>query len=1599
MKPTAHRNRAAAVAAWLMLLIVLRSATGSAQVLTPNFSANPVTGCAPLVVNFTDQSVGATSWQWDLGNGVTSTQQNPSTVYFNPGTYTVRLTVTNASGSQTLTRTNYITVRPLPVADFSASVRSGCFPLRVQFTDLSDPSFGTITAWNWSFGNGASSTEQNPQYVYTEAGNFLVSLTVTNSAGCTRTITRPNYITVTPGIVPGFTASPPARCTPPETISFTNTTTGPGILSYQWNFGDGGTSTDVNPSHLYNTAGPFTVQLVTVSSLGCTDTLTQTNLVRLNNFTTAITAPATACIREAIAFQNTSAPQPVTSFWRFGDGTTSTQINPVKAYTNPGTYTVTLINQYASCTDSSTHTITINPRPVAGFTATNTIGCIAPHTVNFTDASTNAVAWLWNFGDGTTSTLQNPSHTYTNLGNYNVTLIVTNNAGCTDTLTQNNFVRIQRPVFNPLINPNEGCRLLTSSFTANTTAIDGITAWFWDFGDGATSTLQNPTHTYDSGTYTIKLRVQTGLGCIDSVVLTNRIRVGVKPNAAFSAAPLTVCAFAPVQFNNLSTGTPDQFSWNFGDGNGSAAVNPTHTYQDTGLYTIRLIVFNNRCPDTAEAIGYIRVLPPVARFNFSVNCTGTKQQVAFTDQSTQATSWLWDFGDGNTSTLQNPTHTYAALGTYNVTLTTSNGSCSHSVTRQVRLVNESPAFTADRTTLCRNEQVLFTGSVGNPANIVAHAWNFGNGTNGSGAVSTATYPASGTFTVQYITTDINGCRDTATRTNYIRVNGPVANFTNPAPQICIGNTISLQNTSTTDGQNAITGTTWVMGNGTRVTTGTNPFVYTYPAAGLYSIRLVVQDASGCTDSVQRNEVVRVLDPQARFRIIDTPWCPGSNLTFENQSTGTFAPTYQWSFGDGGTSTAASPVRSYADTGTYLVQLIVREAIGCADTLAYPIRISRPRAAFTLSDSVSICQSLRVQFTNTSTFGQSYRWDFGDGVTSTQTNPVHVYGLPGTYPVKLVVTSPGGCRDSAFATVRMGSNNGTLTYAPTTGCAPLAVTLQAATDVPLNYTWDLGDGTLVNTTDSILNHTYLAGVYLPRIIIADNGGCFGILDGTDSIRASGSRPDFDADLFVLCDRGTVQFSDSTISRDIITGYSWNFGDGGTSTLQHPVHTYTAPGSYNVTLTVQTQTGCTNSITKNAFVKVVPSPQISIGGDTSFCMPASFQLQGVWNNPDTSTLSWNWNIGGQTFIGQNSGTVQRATADTVWAQLIAVSASGCRDTATQLVVVHPLPNVFAGNDTTICLGSFATLRPIGAVSYSWSPAPTLSCTNCPNPQATPTVATQYVVTGTSPFGCANRDSMIVRVKQPFTVTATGDGTICVGSPIQLNATGAEFYQWSPATGLSNATIANPVASPPTTTTYRLVGRDSLNCFQDSATVTVVVFPYPQLNAGADTTIRSGSSIVLQPVLSPDVTSFLWTPDYNLSCTTCPNPTATPLRTTRYRLTATNAGGCSSFDEIVVRVECSKEDVFIPNAFTPNGDGLNDYFYIIGRGLASVKSLRIFNRWGNLVFERTYFDAGNRTLGWDGTYKGQPQPPGIYSYTAEVLCGDGLIIPINGTVNLIR
>lgn len=355
------------------------------------------------------------------------------------------------------------------------------------------------------------------------------------------------------------------------------------------------------------------------------------------------------------------------------------------------------------------------------------------------------------------------------------------------------------------------------------------------------------------------------------------------------------------------------------------------------------------------------------------------------------------------------------------------------------------------------------------------------------------------------------------------------------------------------------------------------------------------------------------------------------------------------------------------------------------------------------------------------------------------------------------------------------------------------------------------------------------------------------------------------------------------------------------------------------------------------------------------------------------------------------------------VIPYNGFGCSDTL-QASINPILPLANAGNDTLVCPGKQLTIGTPGdnRFTYVWSPASFLSDTTVPQPVGTVPGPATYIVTVTSiESGCVDKDTMNIAVFQPIDVTVSPDQTICEGQTVKLQAQGtAVLYNWSPGYGLSRSNIANPVAAPTTTTTYQVVGFDGHQCFTDTGFVKVNVNPKPRVDVGPDVVQATGTTYTLAPkTQNGPIVSWKWSPSNDLSCDTCSTPVASVKKNMTYRATVTNDHGCVGVDSMNIKTFCLNTQVFIPNAFTPDGDGLNDVLMVRGKGIALVRSFRVFSRWGELVFEKTNFQPNDPAFGWDGKVRGVTGPAEVYVYMADVVCENDLINTYKGNVTLLK
>lgn len=1596
----------------LIILCITMLNTGFGQTPQAAFSSNNTnSGCTPLIVQFKDISTGgsATWWRWDFGNGASSSQQNPGVIYTEPGAYTITFIAGNVDGSDTIVKTDYIQVYGKPQVAFGAIPSAGCLPMNVQFIDSSRAGSGTIASYIWDFGDGQISAQATPLHSYTAAGAYDISLTVQNSYGCKQSLQKKDLIKVANKISAAYNYTYVNACQPPTRVQFNNTSTADNVLTYQWAFGDGATSTTASPEHVYNASGDYTATLIAVSANGCTDTVIQK--ITIGTVKAAFSVNNNACTGKALAFTNTSTPAPVSNKWEFGDGSASTASNAIHTYAQAGSYAVTLYTSFGNCNDSTKQIVNISNKPVTSFTTPGvTDACAVPATVAFTNTTSGAASYLWIFGDGGTSTEVSPSHSYRQNGYYTVTLISFNAGGCSDTLTKVKLIHIGPPRITGIKNlPYTGCTPATVNMSALLDDAQSVTSWSWNFGDGTSSEEAAPAHYYtQAGSYDVALTIRTSSGCTDTYTLQKAVVLATAPEVAFSANPLQVCGSKPFSFTDESTGDKDFWLWNFGDGLFSSQANPKHSYKDTGYFTITLIAGYKQCYDTLVKKGYVNVKVPIARFTANMQCSKPYER-NFIDNSIGATSWQWNFGDGQQATTKNASHTYADTGTYTVQLVTWNDACSDTMLKTIYVADEHPSFTytpGDK--VCQKESIIVTATDYTPRYASTFTWSFGDNTTITSQSSTSahTYGKTGNYSVKLTIKDINGCLVSASKPILnVDVYGSKAAFSNQTGT-CLQNgagTVVFTDKSTTDGQHPVTTWHWNFGDGDTAITTTPSFSHTYTQAGNYTVQLAITDTYGCQDTITQTNAVVIASPKAGISLQDSINCSTSDVTFNNTSQG-LSLTYRWYFGDGQTATKASPSHVYNKQGQYSIALAVTDKYGCKDSIykANWITIANPIAGYSITDTFASCPPLIAGPVSNSQNVTSLYWNFDDGTTSILEKPEHAYIQGGVYNLMLIAKGHGNCYDTAVHVVTVKGPSGSYMFTPNIACAPAPIAFKGTTKNTVTLAWDFGDGTVVSGADEIISHTYTQhGAYVPKLVLIDSFNCKVGIASKDTLFVRDIKPFTRNTLQTGCDSALMSFTDSTqVWYDNIAGYQWSFGDKTTSTQASPSHYYYKDGNYTTKLVVTSAMGCKDSVTTVINIPVYQSPKPVIKAVDSVCFNSSVAFAGTDNRSDTVISNWEWQYGnGQSATGQQTSyTYPYAGKYNV--QLTATNAHGCTGSASHEVTVLSLPALDAGADTSICLGQSVQLQSSGADRYSWTGDGIVNCRECMQVTVKPVTGTRYYLKGSSNFGCISYDSLFVDVKQPPHLTRIKADSLCIGESAQLQVSGAETYQWFPATGLSSPNIPNPVATPVTTTTYSLVGSDTKRCFSDTQQVTIRVYPIPvfdiidtllQLNVGYSDTLLTRSSA--------DVTSWRWVPSTGLSCATCPNPVVIAKQDITYTAHAFNEGGCTAKDEVTIHVLCNGINVFMPNTFSPNNDGMNDRFYPRGKGLYNVRALRIFNRWGQAVYEKLNFLANNESYGWDGTFGGQPGQSGVYVYVMEIECDNGTVMTYKGNVALLR
>ena len=1579
---------------------------------TAAFEVLPGTpSCATQVVQFNDLSQtngggSIVSWLWnfsDPGSGInnTSTSPSPSHTFLLDGTYSVHLIVTNANGCSNSV-TIPVVIHKLPVANFTAD--SACAGGATHFTDISVVNATAISSYNWTFGDGGTSTLQSPIHTYATFGIYNATLSIVNTNGCMSSVTK--QVTVHPNPVPAFTFSPASCIGNPVTftdLSFIPSGFSGSIKTWIWNFGDGSAPVIINypssPNVTYTFLGTATshvVWLTVVTTTNCTDSLAKTvNSIPspLANFSYS----NTTCLGQTVLFTDLSQTNGGGSIqnwtWNFGDplsgaNNISTLQNPTHAFTAAGTFTVILnIMSTNGCTKSDTALITINSLPVANFT--NTSACESSAT-SFTDTSLpnalSIISYAWNFGDGGASNLQSPQHTYTAFGTYTVTLTVVNSNGCIHSVSKQVTVN-PKPIpdftFSPASCVGNPVSFFNQSFVP-TGFSSYINQWVWDFGDGSAPVpilFPNPpnvTHTFLglATSHIVKLKVITTNGCIDSI---SKTVVSIPSPVANFSYSSTLCLGQQVLFTDLTQnnggGSIQTWSWNFGDplsgaSNISTLQNPSHSFTAAGSFIVTLTVTSSSgCVNTyTPAAPIIINALPTSNFTWVDACEGFP--TVFTDASTTPgtttiVSYTWNFGDGGTSTSQSPSHIFTAYGTYGVTLTVTNSNgCIHQITKQV-LVNPKPiadfSFSAAS---CVGNPVSFVNQsfvpTGFSSSINKWEWDFGDGSTTPPIIFPANpnivHIFNGTATSHVVTLTVTttaGCVSVVSKT-VTSVPAPIANFSHSG-SLCDNQPIQFTDLSQTNGGGSIQSWSWNFGDPpsgmNNTATIQNP-IHQFTSANTFNITLIVTNGNGCKDTLLPLPTVTInARPLANFSA-DTV-CMGTLTTFTDLSTGGTIASRLWDFGDGQTSSTANPTHLYATTGNFNVKLTVMNSVGCLkDTTKQVLVLGQPIASFQYSSPN--CAGDSVQFTDLSSTPHGYitewTWDFGDGTVvgpilfPQNQNIKHKFVNGGNYNVKLTILTSDGCTREKITQVQIGFHPVANFSFGTAGCAltPLQFTdLSQMNGGPAitTWSWNFGDpasgSSNFSTTQNPTHQFSAGGTFTVRLMVTNANGCNDSVVGGKVVTVNPAPVAiFSAD--TSCLASPTQFTDaSTTPSGTIAAWLWTFGDpasgaNNTSTDQNPTHIYLTQGTYTVILHVTNSHQCSKDTSMLIVVNPKPAAMFQYAAS---CVNTGTQFTDMSTAPGSTIKNWYWDFGDATppVTIQNPIHIYTA-AGTYQVKLKVMNLANCEDSVTIPVIARPTPVAGFNYTGYFCPKGKVDFQDISTATGStiaqreWIFRPGYT-SNIPNPSYTfPVTDTTYLVTliVTDTYGCKDTIVDSVFVKPGFSFAFNND-TVCQGyithfTPVNKTP-GDTLYSvtWNFGDPTSGPNNISPLYNPTHTFTgpgayiVKMKAYNSDNCV-DSVYKEVRVYAAPKPNYSfvstpcdstiyfTDSTVNSGSG---------SIASWHWifgdgTPDVTITSPPASKGDTSHLYTLAgiypVTLVITNAHGCvDSITKSVQRFPC--------------------------------------------------------------------------------------------------
>lgn len=920
-------------------------------------------------------------------------------------------------------------------------------------------------------------------------------------------------------------------------------------------------------------------------------------------------------------------------------------------------------------------------------------------------------------------------------------------------------------------------------------------------------------------------------------------------------------------------------------------------------------------------------------------------------------------------------------------------------------------YSAADTVYCTPYQMSFTQNcTGTPVGFV---WDFGNGQKSNSAAESVTFITAGSYTVTLTAIYAAGAVS-ATKIIVVKPS-PVVTINANKNNLCKPDIVSF----TATGSPFITKYQWNFGDQLTDNSNSNSVSHPYRDYGNYTARLNVFTASGCKASADYSININKFDITAAMSA-DTGCIPASTtLTASiNLPPGDAPLSYTWNFADG---TAAATTPDSSITHVYNITDSIRNASvtintaqGCSNTMQLnPFAFGTPpgnTSVRTVLMTDSFCGSEKIKFVCTASNANYYVWDFGDSslVTVSDTLVTHQFSTLGN---KKIIVTPflNGCEGTKDS-INILIKGVIAKYTYTNACdnkRSYQFTNGSLGNIS-HFNWAFSDTPgIKDSLNSNSFHNFPAyGTFNALLSIADNvTGC------TDSINYNiyTAAPVFSSTTNSVCKDSLISYKVSATYPDS-AGYNYEFHINGDSVLngKDSVLNYypTQHGNFNdyVVLKDANPGTCDDTLQLNNII--VKGPVVDFSSPPRTCIDKTFSFTNN-SKPYQSTdviSNWRWDFDDSTYdAAKNPIPHIYARAALYTVRLTATDINGCAQTKQREVRADRLPQVMVFPSTdTICQGrDTAMLTGYTIDSLSWVPTTSISCIDCDTTRVYPFNTTMYIAKATTRFGCISYDTSIVKVFAPFTIKVFPEDTsICPGKPISYKLNMPGITTWTPALSLGNRSnnfITNPIQD----VTYTVIVQDSAGCFADTATANVHVYPLPQVNAGPDQTLPYNNSFTITPAYGNDVVSYNWEPANKLSCSNCASPSGIALQTTTYTVKTTSVNGCQSSDNISIFIACENGNLLLPTAFSPNGNGINEYFYPIARGYKTIKKFVIFNRRGNKVFERQNFAPNTPSQGWDGRINNSDYVADseTFAWFIEAECEQGQLVTNKGTVVLIR